>query len=65
MDQATQKYRLKEAAQEIGLGLTKLRQEIKRGNIGVEMLGWRTRYIYRAEIDAYKHRHQKNFHIAI
>jgi len=49
-----QKVRAKEAARQLGIGLTKLKQLRQSGQIGHQRLGHRTIYFYQSELDAYQ-----------
>lgn len=59
------KVRIREAAKILGIGVSTLRQKIRRKEIGCEKLGHRSVFLYLAELESYQKRKQQNSHVAI
>jgi excisionase family DNA binding protein len=59
------KLNFRDAARYLGISLSCLREKIRRGQLGVEVLGWRTRFVYVAELDAYMARRRSPNHMKV
>jgi len=55
-----QKVRAKEAARQLGIGLTKLKQLRQSGQIGHQKLGYRSIFYYQSELDSFQQTKIKN-----
>ena len=58
MNTPVTKLHLREAAAYLGIGYSTLRKWIALRRIGVESLGYRTKFVYIDELDAFLRNHQ-------